>query len=352
MSDVKKRIFYLDEIRALAILLILLVHTVKWFIPNLVPHSISWIYGEVLMCIGNLGVLLFFMISGALLLNKEYDIGDFLKRRFTRVLIPFIFWIIIAALFRIFVMGHSATINGIINIVFFEGYVWFIWTILGLYLFSPVINSFINQYGVKGCEYFLIIWFFTSILISLNIYPIMNVELSYFAGYLGCMVLGWYLSNKEFKSVGDKSMMLMGVLLFLISTLVLVYFICNSIPIGSDVKLAALPILEATGIYLAIKYAADYAQNKTTSFTSKIYFFIKDSFIGKLIFSLSICSYGIYLVHYFPIWMFRIIDKTAHIFSRSIFKWEPIIFLTVVIFSWVLIWSISKVPYLKKISGT
>lgn len=352
MGTPKKRIFYYDEIRALAILLIISVHTYKWFIPNQPAQSLLLVYTKYFMHIDGIGVQLFFMISGALLLNRKYQIGDFLKRRFSRIFVPFIFWIIIVVLFRIFIMGHSSTIEGIISIVFYEGYVWFVWTIMGLYLFVPVINSFINQYGVKGCEYFLAIWLFTTILMTLNLYPIQNVELRYFSGFIGYMILGWYLSNKEFKSISNKTMMMFGIALFLISILVGVYFNYNSIPFGSEWRLSIISILETSGLYLAIKYAADYSQEKTTSLTNKIYSFLKDSYIGKLIYSLSICSYGIYLTHYFPIWTFQIIDKTAHIFSRNPFKWEPLLFLIVLGFSWGLILILSKIPYLKKISGT
>ena len=46
--------------------------------------------------IGDIGVAIFLMISGALLLNRDYpSLSDFLKRRFARIVYPFIFWIIL-----------------------------------------------------------------------------------------------------------------------------------------------------------------------------------------------------------------------------------------------------------------
>ena len=46
--------------------------------------------------IGKVGVPLFLMISGALLIGqKKYDFLDFFKRRFSRIFIPHIFWVII-----------------------------------------------------------------------------------------------------------------------------------------------------------------------------------------------------------------------------------------------------------------
>ena len=156
MNKVKERIFYFDEIRALAILLVLLVHTSKWFAANQTPHTLFWTFPTYLGGIGNLGVQLFIMISGALLLNRQYELKSFFKRRFSRILIPFLFWIFVVIIFRIFILGEPLEISTFLIIVLFKGYVWFIWVLMGLYLFIPVINSFIREYGIKGCEFFLV----------------------------------------------------------------------------------------------------------------------------------------------------------------------------------------------------
>ena len=43
---------------------------------------------------------------------------------------------------------------------------WYFWTLIGIYLFIPIINSFIREYQMKGLEYFLIIWFFTILFVE------------------------------------------------------------------------------------------------------------------------------------------------------------------------------------------
>ena len=81
---------------------------------------------------------------------------------------------------------------------------------------------------------------------------------------------------------------------------------------------------------------------------TRIYLFLKDISLRKGIFSLSVCSYGIFLVHKFPIWIFEIIDKTLHIYSRNPFKWEPLMFIIVLLFSWGLYWFYPKYLILRK----
>lgn len=78
-SKKKKRIFYLDQIRALAIVLVVLNHTCSMFIKSQDIGTIGWLFPTICQGINILGVPLFLMISGALLLNREYELKDFLS---------------------------------------------------------------------------------------------------------------------------------------------------------------------------------------------------------------------------------------------------------------------------------
>lgn len=350
VSEKKERIFYFDAIRTFAILFVILIHVSKWFVPNEIPHSLFWNFSSSLASLGNIGVPLFLMISGALLLNRKYELSSFFKKRFSRIFIPFIFWIIIIAIFKIRFLDYDPTLNGIIKIVFFKGFVWFVWTIIGLYLFAPVINSFIREHSFKGVEFFLAIWLITVILETMGIYPIKNIELRYFSGYLGYFVLGWYLSNKKFH-LSDKNMMLIGGITLLISTLVVIHLIYLQIPTWNEFYLSIFTVLQATGFYLLFEYIEKFSKSNDFSLTNKIFSFIKNGNIGKIITSISLCSYGMYLTHYFLIWVIRITNYQTHILSRNPFKWIPVIYIATVLFSWILIWILSKIPYLKEVSG-
>lgn len=345
----KERIFYLDEIRALAIIFVIFIHVSKWFVNVETPHTLFWSFSSSFALLGNLGVPLFFMISGALLLNRKYELKSFFKRRFSRILIPFAFWITVAILYKVFLMGHGYGFVDIIRIIFKEGYVWFIWTLFGIYLFIPVINPYINEFKLRGAEYYLVIWLITFVFNAFLFVPY-RLDLTYFTRFLGYLILGWYLANKEFR-VSDKSMMIIGLLMFFVATLVSLYVIQNSIKMG-NFYLTPIPVFQASGIFLFLKYSAQVAESGEGSLTRKVYYGIKDSKLGKLILSLSLCSYGIYLTHYLFIWIFFIFDDTYHFFLRNPFKWIPFMILFVLIASWGLIWIFSKIPYLKKFSGT
>ena len=79
-----ERIFYLDELRAIAILLVLLAHTIKYF-----PVNIDYLTSPTLLsylAISRMGVPLFFMLSGALLLNKNDSLKKSGIRRAERLM--------------------------------------------------------------------------------------------------------------------------------------------------------------------------------------------------------------------------------------------------------------------------
>lgn len=117
-------------------------------------------------------------------------------------------------------------------------------------------------------------------------------------------------------------------------------------------RMGLFGMLQASGMFLFIKYFAVYSENNLKSISNKIYSFFKDSVIGKLTFSISICSYGIYLTHYYFLHIGYWINKNIfHIFSVNPIKGMPLILVIIVLLSWILVLLISKIPHLKKWTG-
>lgn len=82
-----KRILYLDEVRSLAIILVVLGHIVRMYTKD----YFSWLLCSGIFSLTRIGVPLFFTVSGALLLTIKHDIMQFLEKRFKRVVLPFVF---------------------------------------------------------------------------------------------------------------------------------------------------------------------------------------------------------------------------------------------------------------------
>lgn len=160
------RIFYYDFLRAFAIIAVIMCH-VDPFFGSWSDINIKFIFHSGFHGIGLIGVPIFLMLSGALLLNKEYTLSYFIKRRFSRIFPPFLFWILIIMLFGIFYFNWDY--NYLWNIFIGNGSImWYFWLLIGIYLSIPILNSFIKEYDLKGCEYFLIIWISIIILKTLH----------------------------------------------------------------------------------------------------------------------------------------------------------------------------------------
>ncbi len=291
----RKRIFYLDFIRALAIILVILAHVTRAFFQNLPKGSFSMHFVAPFIDFGVLGVPLFLMISGALLLNRDYELGDFLKRRYIRVLVPFLFWAIIFPVSRMLFEGQPATVTNFISLYFDKDF-WFVWMILGVYLFIPIINSFIKEYGMKGVEYFLLIWAAVMFLNNIGQYPFHQLELSYFAGYLGYFVLGYYLANKKF-SLSNSRLLKISLLIFVIFTFINIDYTLTSCLLKNKLVYykyeTIVTVIQSAGLFMFLRYFALVSSENSKSIKNKIYYFFKDSFIFKIVFSISTFSYGI-----------------------------------------------------------
>ena len=170
MKTKKERIFYYDFLRAFAIIAVIICHVEHFFGPLTTPSQI--IAEMTFKDIGMIGVPIFLMISGALLLNREYpSLEKFLKKRFARIVYPFIFWIILI-LGQLYLHGYYPKF--IWNVFIGEPSItWYFWILIGIYLFIPVLNSFIKDYEIKGAEYFLAIWFFYNDSENIQFIPVM-----------------------------------------------------------------------------------------------------------------------------------------------------------------------------------
>ena len=177
-----------------------------------------------------------------------------------------------------------------------------------------------------------------------------------FAGYLGYFPLGYYLSIKKFKW-DDKKLCLIGLALFVIFTAInMSATIVNSPKIGGVAFFSynsVISTMQAIGLFLFIEYFSKYCEANHGTWKNKIYSFFKDNnYISKLILSISICSYGIYLTHYFILYpLIYVSTNYMGIFTRNPII-LPAVWLFIGITAWILILIINKIPLLKHFSGT
>ena len=287
----KDRIFYLDELRAFAIIAVILCHVGMAYAVQINYLESATVLSYISP--GRIGISIFFMISGALLINKEYELSSFFKKRFSRVLIPAFFW---KAVFLIIGLATIGMVDYYTYITSNLAFGWFVYGIIGVYLVIPIFNSFIKEYGLRGAEYFLLVWFIYIIIISLGYDEegFIKYIFNSIGTYIGFAVLGYYLANKNFK-IYSNAMMIFSLIVYIACILINLHII-NTYKF-SFTALSPLCVIECASLFLFFRYANKYAHLHPKRLFSKFHYLIENSFIGKIIYLLSVCSYTIYLIN-------------------------------------------------------
>lgn len=193
---------YLDALRALAIVMVVAVHTVSnlMYKYNTLPAAWWWI-ANIVDSLSRACVPLFVMVSGALLLapEREESLRVFFGKRLRKVLLPFLIWTVVYVLWRLFY--HQETLSaGDILTGFYEGtlygHLWFVYMLLGLYLATPLLRALVRGANERTLRYFIGLWF-----IIVSLVPLANlltgaapgVGFVVATGYTGYFVLGFVL---------------------------------------------------------------------------------------------------------------------------------------------------------------
>lgn len=194
--------FNYDLLRGIAIILVAVQHA--WSMSNM--DTDEW----GLLCYGyrtfvNCGVPLFVIMSGALLLDAPIrPFGEYFKRRFTRILYPFLLWAIVVYLISFLTHKYDEIITWkdfFVNLVPYllnnkiNDFHWFVHMILALYLIAPFLQRAFSLCDRKALDCLLLGWLLVMLLRSFcpDIYM-----LKYTTGlfpYLGCFIAGYYIRH-------------------------------------------------------------------------------------------------------------------------------------------------------------
>lgn len=353
MTSNPSRIFYFDVLRAVAILCVVLLH-VTGHLAEMMNYNIVTIYSAsgIFETFANnffrIGIALFMMLSGALLLGRKWDVKEFYIKRFTRISKPFLFW---ALIFSIVLMLASYFISGVSFVkhfsaidfvtLFFQtlackapgsAVYWFFWMLVGVYLVMPLLNRWINGTDFSKIEYFLIIWAIYIIAVHSFMIPVPWI-LSFLISPIGFAVLGYYLRYTERKIFNNSLIAWILIIVPAILMLLYSYSIVNSTILFVFDRYSLPVMIEAIGVFCLFK-SSSRVNNLPVSF-------------NKIITSIAFCSYGMYLIHSHIIMVVR---KVLHI-SFNFTADYIILFIAGFVMSWAIIYILAKLPLLDDFVG-
>ena len=178
----------IDIIRIFAFVFIVFLHTL-----NRQFGVDVWMGGYAIISIG---VNLFIMISGYLLLDKTEEAIVFFKKRILNILPLFLVFNIIYIYF-----GKIPIMPVLKGKAISASHFWYIYMILGLYLLTPWLQK-VLKYAEKETLFVVFLWFLCNILNPyLRYFNLAEIPFSNFplTGFIGYYILGYFVKKYDNK---------------------------------------------------------------------------------------------------------------------------------------------------------
>lgn len=318
-----KRIVWLDFVKFIAIFMMIAVHCTDNVTPA--ERSEPWynLWGSFYGSFMRPAIPLFVMVTGALLLPVKENISAYYKKRLTRLIVPFIIWSVLYNLFP-WITGLLGLSPTVINDFFawaepdqsFSGalhnilmipfnfsmlavQMWYVYLLIGLYLYMPIFSAWVRQASLKEQKVFLSLWFVSLFIPYLREYLTRDLWgtcswnefglLYYFAGFNGYLLLGHCIINNNINLSWNK-LAVIGIPSFVVGYCITFFGFkpITALP-GQPVELVELfftycspnVLLMTIPIFLAVK---------------KLKF--QSVAVRCFAVSISTCTFGIWMSHY------------------------------------------------------
>jgi len=223
------------------------------------------------------------------LLGKDDSYFDFYKKRFSKILIPLIFWTLFYSSYVLIVRHNSTKVwdfeSIIINILNGRPYfhLWYLYMLIGLYLITPLINRIIHKKIFKVCniEIFGYLCLLLGFLVGLyfQLYGSVKISVILFIQYIGYYILGYTIGKRGNEWVKLKGLyMSLYVISCILIALLTYYTIGNGLGLYFYNYLSPLVIIGSICFYSYFS-ASNFHKNIFSKFAE--------------------LTFGIYLVHAF-----------------------------------------------------
>ncbi len=344
------RVLYLDILRIITIFAVIILHvsgarwyaafgTSEWYVLNTFLTLVRW------------SVPVFFMLSGAIILDPEYKLT--FKKLYTksipRLVCALLFWSIAyrtlspitANLLNLKVITSNDW-ERIYTEIFLGTpwhHLWFMYVIIGMYILAPLIRVFTANAEKKHYYYFFILYLiFGSIIPKIN--AAYTVHLSFgideLYSYSGYFIAGYFFAKYNLAKREKNILFIIGVLTAIWTVASSTLWAINKGYPGAHYLeyMAPQTMILACFIFVLIK--------NTVNNNAKILTLKNNKYVTLL----ASCSFGIYLVHDF----FNILLNLLHISTNSIPPILSIPLLSIFVYtaSLGIILIIRKIPVLNK----
>lgn len=306
-QSVTSRTLYFDILNIAATICVVWLHfnnEIHWYAPTL-----AWKQSVFVQALAYWAVPIFFMLSGATLMEykKKYNTRTFLKRRFTRVFVPFMFWGMVFLLWRISRGDIETFPNGLWNQLWYvinsyvnngmEPIYWFFAPLFGIYLSIPAMSFLTEDKNRNTLTYLLIVgvifrtvipFFYNlcSTVFSLNIGWNMSWEPAILGGYILYPLAGYWCKKTKFTCIWKNVIYINGLAMLLFRG-VGIFYLCTRDGAKNPVFFDYLSYPSFSLALAVFVFAKEYNWDNI----------FKSEYSHKIIQKISSCSFGVYLIH-------------------------------------------------------
>ena len=345
------RIYAFDIMRIIAICAVVMIHISAEFVNAFPNGTFDFVCGNILNSLSLFAVPIFFMISGALMLNEDKKVTTRkILYSACNMFVLLVTWNILYSVaynvIKPIVFNETISLTAIMHTIINGHYhMWYLFVLIGLYLITPILRLFIkkeNSHLIGNYLVLSIIVCFCGSFINefLNIFLLKdnvvlnylsNYRLDYIYEYLIYYILGWYMLNVEIKKPSRVLIYISGLLgLFAAFSCTQVFFNSSENAINYFYSNDSLSVfLYSIAIFTFLQ---NYFNNNTLP-------------VNRFILKLSNLTFGVYLIHPVFLFGFKIICNKMNCSLFEIF----VIFFGAVIASFISVYILSKIPVLKKL---
>ena len=321
-----KRIVFLDYVRVFACFLVMVVHASENFYgaagstdmagpQSYLASEADRLWVALYDGFSRMAVPLFMIVSAFLLvpMKKEQTTWQFYRQRFTRILPPFfIFMVLYSTLPMLWGQIDGETSLKDLSRIFLNfptlaGHLWFMYPLISLYLFIPMISPWLSKATAKEELFFIGLFLLSTCMPYLNRWSgevwgqcFWNEYhmLWYFSGYLGYLVLAHYI--RVHLAWNRSKRLAIGTALMVIGAVSTIYsFYVQAIP-G---EILTTPVIEIGWAFCTINCVI------LTAGTFLMFTCINRPKAPSIITDMSKLSYGMYLMHIFWLGLWTTVFK-------------------------------------------
>lgn len=341
------RVYFFDFMRIIAAFAVIMIHISADFIKGFDVATAEFVCGNVFSCVSRFAVPVFLMISGALMLDEKKYLPPkkMLGYAANITVLTFTWAFLYAVMYYVvkpFAFHETFSFQAVVRAMFFGHYhMWYLFLTIGMYLITPLLRCFINianaplirKYLILSGTVCFVVPFLNEIV---NLFAVEQNTLTAFVGkfhldfaceYLIYYVLGWYIANVEIKKNTRIFLYFCG-----FAGLMCTYIGTKSFPVEGSYYLSNSSLnvfLYSSALYVYIYYLFNQKQYTLNAFWIKISNF----------------TFGAYLIHCIYLFALKLLCRGIQPAIVQIL----VTFVCSTLLSFVTVFVMSKIPYIKKL---